>query len=170
MRLLLQLLVVCAVTMLPASAQTAPAAPSHTPPKTLGDLAFMTGHWTGKVGSTAVEEFWSKPDGDNMMGVYREVTGGRVEMYEILALEQEASGPVLRLKHFDRGLKGREERDVAKTFTLVESDAASARFQETGTGTVLLYRRVSPDVLEASLIKVKDGKPSQIVFRYNAVR
>lgn len=166
MRLLLQLLVVCAVTMLPVSAQTAPAAPT----KTLADLAFMTGHWSGTVGGTAIEEFWSKPDGDNMMGVYREVTGGKVEMYEILALEQEASGPVLRLKHFDRGLKGREERDVAKTFTLVESDAASARFQETGTSTVLLYRRVSPDVLEASLIKVKDGKPSEIVFRYNAVK
>lgn len=105
------------------------------------DLAWIAGDWTGGEGDTFIEEQWSPPQGNSMMGMFRMIQSGQVVFYEFMTLEQEGGGPILRIKHFDPGLKGWEERDDSVVFHLAE------------TGN----RRV---VFSTS----KDGHPERLVF------
>jgi hypothetical protein len=46
----------------------------HTTPltgATAGDLAWLAGQWLGKHGENIVEEHWSEPRGETMMGMFR---------------------------------------------------------------------------------------------------
>src|SRR5512134_3551134 len=95
----------------------------------LADLAFITGHWSGELDGGTTDEHWSAPSGDNMMGVFRYVKNGKAVFYEMLLVEMTATGPVLRLKHFNPGLIGWEEKDQAYSYPLVELEKNKAVFE-----------------------------------------
>ena len=91
---------------------------------TLEDLAFISGHSRGEVDGGIADEEWSRPIGDTMMGMYCYVKDGRVKMYEMMAIEQTANGPVLRLKHYNAGLQAWEEKTKVWDFPLVRFSPA----------------------------------------------
>ncbi len=96
-------------------AQTSPL-----PAKTT-DLGFLTGHWTGTASfGGSVEAFWSAPEGNNLLGSMRMMTEGKATMYEILVVEQTGPNVTLRVKHFNPGLTGREEKDAFDQYAVVE--------------------------------------------------
>jgi hypothetical protein len=93
----------------------------------------MAGQWLGKVGDAVVEEHWSAPGAGALMGMFRWLAGDRVSVYEFMLIEDTPDGPVLRLKHFNAGLRGWEEKDESVTL------------RATGSGDgVIVFERVEP--------------------------
>jgi len=136
-------------------------------PATLADVAFIAGHWEGGDAGDFSEEIWSAPEGDSMVGMWRYVAGGRARIYEILTLTAEGPGVVLRIRHFDPKLVGREEKDRPVELPLVAKGEREAVFEgpEVGaSGTVrLTYRGGEKGTLEAVL--EKEGQRQEFRFR-----
>lgn len=138
------------------------------PTTTVADLAWIAGSWTGPMWGGRAEEHWTAPDGDNMLGMFRFVRADTARFYELLVIEQEPSGPALKLKHFDRGLIGWEEKNEALRLPLVSATQTEAVFddQHATHPTRLTYRRPARDSLLIRLESERDGKPNVQDFRF----
>lgn len=53
----------------------------------LSGLAWMAGNWSGTQGGVEMEEFWQKPKGNTMLGLHRDVAGGRTVSFEFARIE-----------------------------------------------------------------------------------
>ncbi len=96
----------------------------------LSQLEFMSGLWIGKMEWGNIEEFWSKPDGDNMICTFRLTNDGQAQFYEFIVIEQSESGvPVMRLRHFSRGNIAWEEKDKPYEYTIVKLEENKAVFE-----------------------------------------
>src|SRR5262245_66515155 len=95
-------------------------------------LAWMAGRWRGEADSTRLEEHWSAPAGDCMMGMFRAVRSGHVRAYQFMSLEQDEDGILLRVKRFDPGLVGKEDRDRSVVFRLTRTTGKEAVFEYEG--------------------------------------
>ncbi len=57
---------------------------------TLADLSWLAGSWTGKTASGIhMEEHWTAPNGNSMIGIHRDVGKGRTLVFEFLRIEQQ---------------------------------------------------------------------------------
>ena len=93
-------------------------------------LSWLTGSWRGRNGPDSVEEHWSPFEGDSLMGMFRWVRDGKVLFYELVAIESEGELVRMRIKHFDPGLIGWEEKDRAMEAVLVHLSGREAAFLE----------------------------------------
>ena len=149
-RTLLCALVLAATSMLAcptAAAQTAPAGAS------LSDLDFVEGKWTGTFrGDRDYEAYWSGPTGGALMGMIRFIRDDETLLFELLTVERTERGLVLSVKHFDPGLRGREEKDDAVRYRLVEMEDERAVFEHEGDGSRIAWEggfdRVTRGTLE----------------------
>lgn len=135
----------------------------------IDDLKFMSGKWvtTGEWGD--MEENWSVPMGNCMMCSYRCVKDGKVVFYEFIVIEQQKSGPVMKLRHFSPGNIGWEEKDKPYEYNLMFLDDAVARFERPDKKTSLTFERLSPEKLKVTLERQdKSGKWVQDEFNYMA--
>jgi hypothetical protein len=57
---------------------------------TLASLAWMAGAWAGTAGGVEMEEHWTSPKGNSMIGLHRDVAKGRTVGFEFLRIEQQA--------------------------------------------------------------------------------
>ena len=55
----------------------------------LTDLAWMAGSWTGESRGIQMEEHWTAPKGNSMVGIHRDVGKGRTMLFEFLRIEQQ---------------------------------------------------------------------------------
>ena len=140
--------------------------PVPAPAARLADLAWMAGDWADDSGGNLSEEIWAPPAGDSMMGMWRYVAGGETRIFELLLITQDPTGPVLRLRHFDRNSVAREERDRPFVLPLVRHAPGEAVFEGTGTEGLLriTYRRAGPHELVGVLEKGKEP-PQEFRFR-----
>jgi len=85
------------------------------------------------------------------MAMFRWVKDSKVLFYEIEVIEQEGELVFLRVKHFDPGLVGWEEKDAPHEFVLVQLDEEGAAFLELDKPEPrwAVYRRSGPDNLVA---------------------
>ena len=130
-------LLALATLALAAAAQSANSA--HTlrlaegaapPPARLADFAWLAGHWVGTgFGGAHVEEIWTAPEGTSMAGMFRLVSKGAAQVYELCLLLPAGDTVELRLKHFTRDLKGWEEKADHVTFRLVRIAPGEACFE-----------------------------------------
>lgn len=95
---------------------------------TVEDLAFLAGHWRGEGLGGEVEETWSPPLAGEMLGSFRLIRNGAPSFYEILVLSREDDRIVMRIKHFNPGLLGWEEKDESLAFPLIEVRDGTAWF------------------------------------------
>lgn len=155
---LYMLLIVVLLAAVPSPAQSAPSA--------LSNFSFMTGNWTGESSGVFVDEYWSPATGDSMVGMFRIIKDGGIQMYELLAIELNGGKPVLRLRHYSPGLVGREQDAI--TFNVATSSPSEAVFVRADLETTrLVYRKKGDGALEAVLEKAgKDGKPTVSTFTY----
>ena len=123
------------------------------PPKqaTVTDFAFISGHNRGESEGGIIDEHWSEPAADGMIGMFRYIKNGKVQRYEFLAIEMTTEGPVLRLKHFNPGLTGWEEKDQVYSYPLISLRPGEAVFERPDKGTRMTFRSTSKDTLEVSL-------------------
>jgi hypothetical protein len=143
---------------------TVPAALAESPK--LADLSWFAGRWVDDSGGDLSEEIWTAPAGDSMVGMWRYVSGGKVKIYEILTISSEEGGIVLRLRHFDPKLVGREDKATPVALKLTGWKPGEARFEGPAVGApgtlALTYRR-SGDALMSTL--EKDGRKQEFSFR-----
>lgn len=131
----------------------------------LSSLSFISGNWQGEMNGSLIEEVWSLPSGDNMMGMFRLVSEEKAVFYEFMLIEQDTNGLVLRIKHFNPGLSGWEEKDEAHHFTLTQLHEKKAVFEERISTKRLIYHRFTADSLSIILDEPKDGQSQKIEFR-----
>lgn len=140
---------------------------SQSPVRKINDLAFMSGTWVTKSSWGDMEESWSEPMGDNMMCAYRCVKDGKIVFYEFIVIEQTATGPVMKLRHFSPGSIGWEEKDKPYEYPLMFLEEDRARFERPDKKTALTFHRTSKDKLMVILERQeKDGKWVQDEFDY----
>jgi hypothetical protein len=149
-----------------AGAQTSTTSPAR-PAATVAQLAWIAGHWVDDSGGALSEEIWTAPSGDSMIGMWRYVAQGRLQIFELLSItDDDGAGPVFRLRHFDPRMVAREEKDKALTLKLVGFKDGEAAFEGPGqpTGTVrLTYRQPAADRLNVTLDR--DGRSQVFSLR-----
>jgi len=109
------------------------------------DVAWIAGRWKGVEDSTVMEEHWMQPEGNTMLGMFRMVKGGKPLFYELMTIFQESNSVTLRLKHFNRSMKGWEHKDsTGISFPLIKAEGKKALFdgqtyQLIDDNTLLVY-------------------------------
>jgi hypothetical protein len=86
----------------------------------IGDLAWLAGNWSGRSGTTELEERWTTPAGGAMLAVSRTVKDGRMVAFEFLRIVERAGGLVYIAQP-----GGRPPTD----FALIEVAARSVTFE-----------------------------------------
>ncbi len=130
-------------------------------------LAFMAGTWTQHHKWGDMEEFWSKPMGDNMVSSFRNLEDGKVTFYEFVVIEQTGNIPVMKMRHFNKGSIAWEEKDKPYLLPLVKLEKDLAGFESLDKNVRLAYKRVSAEKMDVILEeKGKDGKWQKDVFNY----
>ncbi len=59
---------------------------AQEPKPAITDLAWMAGSWVGEVKGIRMEEHWTAPTGNSMVGVHRDVGKGRTLLFEFLRI------------------------------------------------------------------------------------
>ncbi len=143
-----------------------PAAATASP---LAKFAWLAGSWRAEHDGDRLDELWSEPEGDSMVGAFRWMKGGKVWMSEALSLKEEGGDVVMRIKHFDAKLVAWEEKAESVTFKLVRQEGQTADFERIGSDKPgkLNYRLASADTLQVRLDTVRDGKPKTEEFTFH---
>ena len=135
----------------------------------IGDLAVMTGNWKTTSDWGDMDEVWSSPRGNCMMCTFRCVKDGKIVFYEFIVIEQNAndSVPVLKLRHFNPGSIGREEKDNPYLYPLAFLNGQKAIFERPDKKTIITYERLSKDKLTSVLIQQTPEKQKTTEFIYS---
>lgn len=148
-----------------------PPTAGTTPAKAAVDqLAWITGAWTGTLGDRTIEQHWSAPRAGSMIAMYRSIRDNRPTLYELLAMEQEGDGVVLRIKHFapGAGMVGQEAKDESMNHALVRVDQRTAVFEGGTPASPVRVTFTSPDAAALTIVveRQRDGKPVSTEFKY----
>lgn len=137
----------------------------------VAELGWLEGRWVGSMGDATIEEHWSAPEGNVIIGMFRLVKapaeGGdpgaaRIGFSEFWTVEPGPNGPRLLLRHFSPGLVGWEDKEAPLVFEPVAAGERSITWQvEKPEGTVrLTYRSPDPDTLIAELHEPDGSTPT----------
>jgi len=133
---------------------------------TVKDLAFMAGTWTLKHKWGDMEEIWGPPMGDNLVSTFRCVKDGKVVFYEFMAIEQD-SIPVLKLRHFNKGSIGWEDKDKPYLMPAIKTAKNEVVFESLDKNVIITYKRLSATRMDCILDeKGKKGIWQKDVFSY----
>jgi hypothetical protein len=166
MRPILAALALAAATACATSGKPpTPAAPGSA---ALANLRFLEGTWRGQQGAFWIEEVWTAPAGNSLMGVARTLRGANPVDLELALLHQSEDMLVLHLRHFGAAADRLEERGPKIPYRLVRHAEDEAVFEAMGPDDVrrIVYRR-DGDALEVTLER-EEGEPLQ--WRYERVR
>lgn len=135
--------------------------------RNIKDLAFMSGKWTTTGEWGDMEITWSEPKGNSMMCALRCIKNNKVVFYEFIVIEQMQSGPVMKLRHFNPGNIGWEEKEKPHEYPLMFLEPDRARFERPDKKTALTFHRTSENKMMVILERQeKDGKWVQDEFDY----
>jgi hypothetical protein len=128
--------------------QGPPSGPEARPD--LASVAWLTGSWRGEGLGGSIEEHWTPSAGGTMMGAFRLVVEGEVQVIEYLMISQEENRVVMRFKHF-RTDYTTWETDRPLALTLHSASAREAIFHsdwpDQHSPRRITYRRPEDDVL-----------------------
>ena len=132
-----------------------------SPEATLEDVSWIAGHWKGEAFGGVAEEIWSPPHGDSMMFVFKLVSEGKVQFYEVGHIQQINETLILQLKHFHGSLKGWEEKDDTVDFKLVQVDGNRVYFDG------FTIEKISDNEINMYLVVgEEDGSSEEVKFNY----
>ncbi|MDE3742425.1 DUF6265 family protein [Maribacter polysaccharolyticus] len=136
-----------------------------SPKATLEDVSWVAGHWKGEAFGGIAEEIWSPPLGDSMMFVFKLVSDGKVQFYEVGHIQQRDETLILQLKHFHGSLKGWEEKDDTVDFKLVKMDGNKVYFDD------FTIERISENEINMYVVVGDaDGSSEEVKFNYKRMR
>jgi hypothetical protein len=139
------------------------------------DLAWLEGRWVGAMGDAAIEEHWSAPEGNVILGMFRltqplaegaDPAAPRLGFSELWTVEPGPAGPRLLLRHFSPGLVGWEDKDSPLVFEPVATGPRTITWEaQEKTGPVrLTYESPEPDTLIAKL-REPDGTTPTFTYK-----
>lgn len=97
----------------------------------LADVSFMAGAWEASPEKASIREVWDPARGDAMVGHFSVVHEGAARLYELMVLEEDASGVTLRIRHFNRGLEPwASEADGPLEMRLIDAGEGRAVFED----------------------------------------
>jgi len=135
----------------------------------LSDLCFMLGQWQADWSGGLGEEHWSPSLGNSMVGTFRFVEDGKGRFYEFMLIEQTPRGPVLRLKHFNPGLIGWEDKTQVCSYPLIECRQDMGIFEREDKKSRLTYHRTSKKTLTVLLEEPSNGQLHSDKFNFRLV-
>jgi hypothetical protein len=134
------------------------------PAATLADFAWLVGSWEGAMGKSRVEEYWSRSDGDIMVGMGRTLANGKVREFEFLRIEARPDG-IYYVAH--------PNARPGVDFKLAQWDGREAVFVNPGHADHLkkiIYRK-NPDGSVTARIEGEDnGKLFAVDFPYQRMK
>jgi len=105
--------------------------------------------------------------GDNMVSSYRCVKDDKVIFYEFVVIEQTNGSPVMKMRHFNRGNVGWEEKDKPLIYKLIVLTKNKAVFESSDKMLKLTYERLNHQKMNVVLDeKDKKGIWQKEVFSY----
>lgn len=129
----------------------------------LEPLAFLSGRWVSEKGNDFQEETWSPVSRGSMLGTFRVVQSGKPVFYEFWVVEIDNDRAVLKLKHFNAGLAGWEDKDSSTKMPVVSSSKDDVVFAEPDGSVSLHYHRAGA-TLTCIVHHVKNGKADDETF------
>ena len=135
------------------SAQTQPA---------LQNLSWLSGCWEGRQGEALVEEHWSKPEGQTMLGFSRTLKDNKTVSYEFLQIRESSSG----LEYMPQPQGGERV-----SFKLIKADNGRYTFENPTHDFPqrIIYERQGA-MMMASIEGLLKGKPERQEFVMRRVR
>jgi hypothetical protein len=130
----------------------------------LQPLAFLSGRWTSDSTEGQEEEYWSQATGRSMVGTFRVAKNGDAVFYEFWVIEVEDRKATFKMKHFDRGLLGWEDKADMVRLNLSVNDRQDVLFSKADGSLSIRYQR-SGDELVSTLRRIKDGQTKEDTFR-----
>lgn len=132
-------------------------------PADAASLSWMTGSWSGSQNGTEMEELWTAPRGGSLLGLHRDVSGGRTVSFEFLRIEATADG----LTYW-----GSPQGRPATPFRMVESAKDRVVFEnrEHDFPTRILYWLASDGTLHARIEGTLRGQPASEEWAWRRVK
>lgn len=127
------------------------------------DLSWLSGCWEGRQRDAVVEEIWSKPAGQSMLGLGRTVKGDRTVSFEFMQLREE-NGTLVFLPQPQGGTR--------VPFPLKAFSGGKATFEnkEHDFPQRVIYERKGPGLLLASIEGTYKGREERDEFQMRKVR
>ena len=126
-------------------------AADDAPKAKIGDLAWMSGRWSGPLQGGTIEENWIQPTAKSLAALVRSTSGEATNMIELIVIEEENGTLMLRLQQWNPGFKPRTP--APQVMKLVESAPNKVVFGATGEGGIktLGYSKPAPDQFVISI-------------------
>ncbi|HKR37727.1 MAG TPA: DUF6265 family protein [Steroidobacteraceae bacterium] len=148
------------IALLSASAHA--QAPAAKP--TLQDFAWLAGHWRIEQADRQVDEQWMAPAGGLMMGMARNVQGGKVREYEFTLLRQEPNGDIFYVASPSK------QSETSFKLTSLAGGAAVFENPQHDFPTKIVYARQADGSLLAAIEGPgRDGKPRRVEYPFKRV-
>lgn len=135
-----------------------------SPKANLEILKSVAGLWEGQAFGGVTQECWSPPLAGSMMCTFKLVVGGEIKFYEICTIAEVDSSLVIRLKHFDKNLKGWEDKNGSIEFKLVKVTPKKIYFDG------FTFEMISKNEMNIYVIIEDKGKESEVKFNYKRVK
>jgi hypothetical protein len=131
-------------------------------PADAASLSWLSGSWAGSQGETSMEEVWTPPRGGTLLGLHRDVSGGRTVSFEFLRIEAAGGGVT-----YWASPKG----GPATPFRLIESAKGRVVFEnrEHDFPTRILYWLGGDGTLHARIEGTLQGKPASEEWAWKRV-
>lgn len=91
-------------------------------------LNWIEGNWTTEKWGGTVEEYWSAPSGNSIIGMFRFIVDGKLRFSEHFTITEIDENLTLRLRHFDANFISWEEKEEYLEFRFVEMEDSSITF------------------------------------------
>jgi hypothetical protein len=131
-----------------------------SPSASLDQVSWISGHWHGEAFGGVVEEVWTEPLGNSMMGSFKLVVDGQVSFYEICIIREIGETILFQLKHFNGDLTGWEEKGETVDFPLVKVEKDKVYFDQ------FTIERISNDEMHFYVVISNDGVEEEVLFKY----
>lgn len=134
------------------------------PKPTLQDFAWLAGHWRIEQADRQVDEHWMAPAGGLMMGMARNVQGGKVREYEFTLLRQEPNGDI-----FYVASPSQQTQTSFKLTSLRDGEAVFENPQHDFPKKIVYARQADGSLLAAIEGPGRDGKPRRVEYPFKRV-
>ncbi len=145
------------------------ASDSSSAHEQLAKLRWMQGTWQRTQGKDYIEESWSAPEADCMIGMFRWVKDGKLWMVELMTITIDDGVLVFRLRHFDRKQTPWEDKDGALTYPLKSVSDREVVFEnpERDKPRRFNFRNPEKDVYEVLLEPPEGSESRPMHFRFD---
>ena len=150
-----------AIALLAAAAHA--QAPDAKP--TLDDFAWLAGHWRIEQGDRLVDEQWMAPVGGLMIGMARNVQGGKVREYEFTLLRQEPNGDIVYIAS-----PSKQTQTAFKLTSFSDGTAVFENPQHDFPKKIVYARQADGSLLAAIEGPGRDGKPRRVEYPFKRVK